>query len=395
MVIILLLTLMFGSVYSEPAPIIGGVKVDDTVVSPVVKLTMNDMYGCTATYIGPNAILTASHCVEESFIDRNDNAPLFNKIIENISDPTIEKQNGVAINIFHKTTYKANGVLLNVSKIILNHAADMAIIITKDTVDKYIPVSFEKPEVKQPVVLVGYGMDCNDFICIPGSGVKRIGFNKIDSLTTINDDFSAAIDKAPSINNNKKKAKLFGKELSLELTNDLAKQRLKSDIDHEKEKANKLGVSWGTINIVGLVDYQYIGVPSYKKAAGAHGDSGGPLISEKHGVLGVLRSGINCKWGELYTTQEEQNKYMQQMMLELSYDDLDVYPLLMTSYDCSDDLAGNSRGNFSVSRYSMIKENLSFIKFAVKNGANIKTKFLDKNAYNAARTDNPYFKVYN
>ena len=58
-------------------------------------------------------------------------------------------------------------------------------------------------------------------------------------------------------------------------------------------------------------------------------------------------------------------------------------------YNCAETRIGNSVVNY----YSMIKEANSFIKFAIENGAQIKTSN-SEGALNT-NTNNPYFKIYN
>lgn len=376
-----LLTLFFyvNLLYANYSPIINGKKVNDNFKSAIVKIEIyfnnwEKHRTCTGTYVGPNSILTAAHCVENKFIKKQNNEESiqnFNNVISRITDSTIEDFTGIAIDVFPGTSIMINGNPSNISKIILHHGSDLAILVTKNTVKDYQSVSFEKIQVKQPVKMIGYGMDSVDHNSNSGVGFKQLGTNYIDSLFTIRD------------------------KLPKHLQN-LNTKYLKYISDYfiaEQLKLSAMNAGWGEIGIIGNVDYDNFEIQSLRgQAAATFGDSGGPLINKDNHIIGVMSLVTYCKAGkalDLSKSSEDKAFKQEQLKLAEDYGDIQFKSLMNFMYNCAETRIGNSVVNY----YSMIKEANSFIKFAIENGAQIKTSN-SEGALNT-NTNNPYFKIYN
>jgi hypothetical protein len=224
-----------------------------------------------------------------------------------MTDATVEKRTGVALEVPLKTEFKIKGRALNISKIILHYGTDLAVLVTADKVKDYIPISFEKLEVGQPVEMFGSDI------------------NKIDSIA-------------------------------------------------------------GVIGVIGAFDVNNAG------------GSGGPLISKELGVIGVARSSRQCNDGKTYISRGElssvtsdQGYIKEQEKLVSLYGDVDLN--VGSIYKC-EEKHGDNDDAYSASEYSMLKAGLPFIKFAIKNDADIKMINVDKDEYQNASNDDPYFKVY-
>lgn len=292
-----LLFLLFNSISAEEAV----VKLD--------RYHNGELYaGCTATYVGPNAILTAAHCVKYyGFISRNNYPKAFDNLLSRMADATVEKRTGVALEVPLKTEFKIKGRALNISKIILHYWTDLAILVTTDKTKDYVPISFEKLEVGQPVEMFGSDI------------------NKIDSLS-------------------------------------------------------------GGIGVIGAFDINNAG------------GSGGPLISKDLGIIGVAKISRQCNDGKAYISRGElssvtngQGYIQEQEKLASLYGDVDLNARPI--YKC-EEKHGDNDDAYSASEYSMLKADIPFIKFAIKNDADIKMINVDKDEYQNASSDGPYFKVY-
>lgn len=365
--------------YANSTPIINGKKIDENFKSAVVKIELyfdnwEKHRTCTGTYVGPNAILTAAHCVENKFIKRQDDKESlqrFNSVISRITDSRIEEFTGIAIDLFPGTSIMINGNPSNISKIILHHGSDLAILITNNIVKDYQTISFEKLKVKQPVKMLGYGMDSLDHNSSSGVGLKQMGTNYIDLLFTIRD------------------------KLPKHLQN-LNTKYLKYISDYfmaEQLKLSAMNAGWGEIGIIGPVDYDNFEIQNLRgQAAATFGDSGGPLINKSNDVIGVMSLVTYCKAGKainLNKSSEDQILKQEQLKLAEDYGDTQFKSLMNFMYNCADSRIGNSVVNY----YSMINEAAAFINFAIDNGAQINTTNTD-GVLNTS-TKSPYFKIYN
>ena len=335
---ILLILTCLNTIYPSP-PIIDGIDYDDSIFPAVVMLEKDDGHFCTGTYVGPNTILTASHCVEKKLF----------------------KESGVIkLDVFH--TYKIKGTSVNIKATILHHGSDLAIIITKDKNKNFLPVSFEKLTQNQPVIMVGYGQDCvYEHTFSNGAGVKRVGYNKINVLSEINKTQSFNVKETVVI-----------------------------------KRVHDLGLEWGTIWIHGQADYKPFAVCSNSfDASTSFGDSGGPLIIEQSdvkGVVGVSYRFLQClngKLSQLSTYTKSGDEVNKERNLNDEYNDIrseKTYPYPFCSK--------GSNETAILSGYSMLRRSIPFFKFAIKNGADIKIINVNLEDYKNVSPYNEYFRIF-
>jgi len=381
---LLLLIFAAGSIYATTPPVIGGTEVDKLYAPAVVKLLVTNHEGeglCTGAYVGTNAILTAAHCVKDfGFVSKKDvGETIFNKLLSRITNTTIENKTGIVFSIVQKTAIKINGNDIGISKIILDRGHDLAILVTGSKVDNYAFISLEKPMIGQAIALIGYGRDCYHYDCVfsPGGVVKRLGFNKIHGVYTNKEDseieeyeYKAGV-----------KVKINGKDF-------IPKTALYVS-GVEKKRVAAIGLDWGLIKIVGQLGYEYFNIIRNTASVGS-GDSGGPLVNQNFGIIGVAISGTNCTGKMSYKIDPEEKR---QIELGLLYGDMNLSILSLSSYSCLEQYSYYG-DEYSLSFYSMIEKSIPFIKFAIKNGADINIINKNESDYAAASSGDEYYKIY-